>query len=169
MTITCDRWKQIAFSSEYYRSGPEDPGPPGLDGDHAGRPGRAGVCAPRGTSSMDTLARAPPAIAVCSDSHTGCLVLFQQGQVDAITGDDTVLAGLAAQDPYAEVPEQKAFTDEPYGLGINARTSTSSASSTPSWRTCATDGEWTEIYDRWLRRRPGPGAGAAEGRLRPVG
>ena len=53
-----------------------------------------------------------------ADNHTGCLVLFQQGEVAAITGDDTVLAGLAAQDPYAVVPDQRAFTAEPYGLGI---------------------------------------------------
>ena len=60
----------------------------------------------------------PKAIAVGADNHTGCLVLFQSGEVDAITGDDTVLAGLAAQDPYAVVPDQKAFTAEPYGLGV---------------------------------------------------
>ena len=52
-------------------------------------------------------------------------MLFQNGEVDAITGDDTVLAGLAAQDPYAVVPDQKAFTAEPYGLGVQQpRTST---------------------------------------------
>ena len=85
--------------------GPEDPRPPRLEGDHRS-PDLAGqrVCAPNGTSSMDNLeeavARRP--IAVGADSHTGCLVLFQQGAVDAITGDDTVLAGLAAQDPYAD-------------------------------------------------------------------
>jgi polar amino acid transport system substrate-binding protein len=49
------------------------------------------------------------------------LVLFQEGKVAAITGDDTVLAGLAAQDPYAVVPDQRAFTAEPYGLGFNEK------------------------------------------------
>ena len=41
-------------------------------------------------------------------THTGCLVLFQNGEVDAIAGDDTVLAGLVAQDPYAVVPQMPA-------------------------------------------------------------
>ena len=52
-------------------------------------------------------------------THTGCLVLLQQGKADAITGDDTVLAGLAAQDPNTVVTSAKAITVEPYGLGVN--------------------------------------------------
>ena len=46
-------------------------------------------------------------------------MLFQQGKVDAITGDDTILAGFAAQDPYAKVVGD-AFSDEPYGIGVAA-------------------------------------------------
>jgi polar amino acid transport system substrate-binding protein len=122
MTMTCDRWKQIAFSSEYYRAGQKILVRQGSKARTLADLADQRVCAPNGTSSMDTLRRLQPdAVAVGSDSHTGCLVLFQQGKVDAITGDDTVLAGLAAQDPYAEVPEQKAFTAEPYGLGMNAK------------------------------------------------
>ena len=45
------------------------------------------------------------------------MVLFQQGAVDSVTGDDTVLAGFVAQDPYAKVVGPP-LTDEPYGLGI---------------------------------------------------
>ena len=41
---------------------------------------------------------------------------MQQGEADAATGDDTVLAGFAAQDPNTEVVGEQ-FTDEPYGLG----------------------------------------------------
>ena len=121
MTINCDRWKQIAFSTEYYRSGQKILVRKGSKANSITDLNGQRVCAPKGTSSMDNLIKlAPKAIPVGADSHTGCLVLFQQGQVDAITGDDTVLAGLAAQDPYAVVPEQKAFTAEPYGLGFNS-------------------------------------------------
>ena len=75
-----------------------------------------------------------------SDTHTGCLVLFQQGKVDAITGDDTILAGLAAQDPYAFVVKAPAFTSEPYGLGISKTHPSSSSSSTACWHRCARTG-----------------------------
>ena len=111
MTINCDRWKQIAFSTEYYRSGQKILVRKGSKANSIKDLDGQKVCAPIGTSSMDNLIKeAPKAIPVGADTHTGCLVLFQEGQVAAITGDDTVLAGLAAQDPYAVVPEQRAFT-----------------------------------------------------------
>ena len=37
------------------------------------------------------------------DDISDCMVLFQQGTVDSVTGDDTVLAGFVAQDPYAKI------------------------------------------------------------------
>ena len=89
MTITCDRWKRIAFSSEYYRSGQKvlvrkgektDSGAPisGME-DLAGKK----VCAPTGTTSMNKLRTFTDVEAVGADTHTGCLVLFQEGAVDA--------------------------------------------------------------------------------------
>jgi polar amino acid transport system substrate-binding protein len=157
MTINCDRWKEIAFSTEYYRSGQKILVRKGskansikdLDGDK--------VCAPKGTSSMDNLIKeAPKAIPVGADNHTGCLALFQQGEVAAITGDDTVLAGLAAQDPYAVVPKQKAFTAEPYGLGFNEDDVDFVRFVNASLDQMRTDGEWTRIYNKWLRDALGP-------------
>ena len=75
------------------------------DGDRASRTwtGKR-VCAPEGTTTLERLQETYPGVeAVSAPTHTGCLVLFQQGKVDAITGDDTILAGFVAQDPYAKV------------------------------------------------------------------
>ena len=48
------------------------------------------VCAPAGSTSLDKLKTFPEVTVVTAATHTGCLVKFQQGQADAITGDDTV-------------------------------------------------------------------------------
>jgi len=156
MTINCTRWQQIAFSAEYYHSGqkvlvPLDSKAQTLD-DLSGKR----VCAPNGSTSMDKLAEFRDVIKVGADTHTGCLVMFQQGKVDAITGDDTVLAGLAAQDPYAKVTKVRAFTAEPYGLGI--------AKTHPEFvrfvnmvlEDAKADGQWKKAYDRWLAADLGP-------------
>jgi polar amino acid transport system substrate-binding protein len=157
MTITCDRWEQIAFSSEYYRSGQKILVRKGSKTKSISDLGGQKVCAPKGTSSMDNLIKtAPKAIPVAADNHTGCLALFQQGEVAAITGDDTVLAGLAAQDPYAVVPAQKAFTAEPYGLGFNKDDVDLVRFVNARLAQMRTDGEWTRIYNRWLREALGP-------------
>jgi polar amino acid transport system substrate-binding protein len=157
MTINCTRWQQIAFSSEYYRSGQKILVRRGSKVTTVDKLAGQRVCAPNSTSSMDNLKRlSPKAIAVGSDNHTGCLVLFQQGDVDAITGDDTVLAGLAAQDPYAIVPDSKAFTDEPYGLGFNARQVDLVRFANARLAQMRGNGEWKAIYDRWLRDALGP-------------
>jgi polar amino acid transport system substrate-binding protein len=157
MTINCDRWKDIAFSTEYYRSGQKILVRKGSKANSVTDLSGQKVCAPIGTSSMDNLIKeAPEAIPVGADTHTGCLVLFQEGQVAAITGDDTVLAGLAAQDPYAVVPDQRAFTAEPYGLGFNAKDVDFVRFVNARLDEMRTDGEWRSIYNRWLRDVLGP-------------
>ena len=49
---------------------------------------------------------------------TDCLVKLQQGQVAAITTDNSILEGLAAQDPFTKIVGPY-LTDEPYGLAIS--------------------------------------------------
>ncbi|HSO64610.1 MAG TPA: glutamate ABC transporter substrate-binding protein [Ornithinibacter sp.] len=156
MTITCARWEEIAFSSEYYRSGQKvlvrlgattDSGGPitGIE-DLAGTK----VCAPNGSTSMDKLRTFTDIEAVGADTHTGCLVLFQQGAVDGITGDDTVLAGLASQDPYADVVQAPAFTAEPYGLGVNQDNVDFVQFVNGVLQDMRADGRWTKSYNTWL-------------------
>ena len=160
MTMTCGRWEQIGFSEEYYHSGQKILVRQGSD--ITGLDSLAGqkVCAPNGTSSMDNLIRlAPDAEPVGAVNHTGCLVLFQAGEVDAITGDDTVLAGLAAQDPYAVVLDEAAFSDEPYGIGVNKDATDLAAFINGVLEQMRSDGRWTESYDRWLAPHLGAGTG----------
>lgn len=151
MTINCDRWGQIAFSSEYYRAGQKVLVPLGskatgledLDGKR--------VCAPSGSTSIDALRKFPRVIPVPADTHTGCLVLFQQGKADAITGDDTVLAGLAAQDPYAQVIRAKAFSSEPYGLAMSKDDPDLVRFVNSVLEQLRTNGQWKASYDRWFK------------------
>ncbi len=150
MTMTCARWDQIAFSSEYYHAGQKVLVARGSTAvtleDLRGKR----VCAPAGTSSLDKLRSVNGPIVVTSDNHTGCLVLFQQGKADAITGDDTVLAGLAAQDPYAVVTDAPAISDEPYGLGFNKEDVYFVRYVNTVLAQLRSDGEWKTIYDTWL-------------------
>jgi polar amino acid transport system substrate-binding protein len=155
MTITCARWEQIAFSAEYYRSGQKVLVPLGSSARSLDDLDGARVCAPAGSTSLDKLADFPEVVPVSAVTHTDCLVKFQQGEVDAITGDDTVLAGLAAQDPYAQVVGQ-AFTAEPYGLGIASEHVDLVRFVNGVLAQAEADGRWAQSYDRWLAGALGP-------------
>lgn len=159
MTITCARWEQIAFSAEYYRSGQKVLVPLGSSATSLADLGGQRVCAPAGSTSIDNLADYPDVIAVPGTTHTDCLVKFQRGEVDAITGDDTVLAGLAAQDPYAQVVGD-AFTAEPYGLGMNAEDVDFVRFVNAVLAQAVADGRWTASYDQWLAEALGPAPAA---------
>ncbi|MEO6145326.1 MAG: glutamate ABC transporter substrate-binding protein [Dermatophilaceae bacterium] len=156
MTINCARWARIDFSTEYYLAGQKVLVAKGSTvkamADLKGKK----VCAPNGSTSMDKLKTFAGLIPVGSDTHTGCLVLFQEGKVDAITGDDTVLAGLAAQDPYAFVVKAPAFTAEPYGLGISKKNPDFVKFVNGVLEQIRTDGQWTTAYNTWLKDALGP-------------
>ncbi|MDV3220483.1 glutamate ABC transporter substrate-binding protein [Intrasporangium sp.] len=160
MTMTCARWQEIAFSAEYYHSGQKllvakDPGGAVPDTGLEDLEGKR-VCAPRGTSTLEKLRTVSGVEAVPAVDHTGCLVLFQQGKADAITGDDTVLAGLAAQDPYTVVSSAPAITDEPYGLGFNKEDVYLTRYVNRLLADMKADGRWKAIYNRWLAEPLGP-------------
>jgi polar amino acid transport system substrate-binding protein len=132
MTINCPRWQgpangtvdasapnAINFSSEYYLAGQRvlvraDSSATSID-----QLKDATVCVPAGSTNVGAAQKRGIKHLVQQAEVGDCLVLFQEGEVDAITGDDTVLAGFADQDPFARIVGD-AFTQEPYGLGINA-------------------------------------------------
>lgn len=162
MSMTCARWSQIAFSAEYYQSGLKILVPDNAAGrtitSLAQLKGKK-VCAPTGTSTIDFI-ETQGVVPVGAATHTACLVLFQQGKVDAIAGDDTVLAGLVAQDPYAYVPKIRAVTSEPYGLGFNKADVTFTKFTNTLLDQMKADGRWKAIYDRWFATPLGPAPAA---------
>ena len=157
MTINCSRWKDIAFSAEYYHSGQKllvrtdlktaTGAPVQSLSELSGQT----VCTQARSTSLDNLRTNFPSVKpITADTATGCLVLFQQGKAVGITGDDTVLAGQVAQDPYARVTTAPAFSDEPYGLGMNKDQVDLVRFVNGVLQQMKTDGRWQESYRKWL-------------------
>ncbi|MDJ0111300.1 transporter substrate-binding domain-containing protein, partial [Rhodococcus erythropolis] len=85
------------------------------------------------------------------------LVVLQQGQVDAISTDDTILAGLASQDPYLMMVGGSLGV-EPYGIGVNKDNPDLVRFVNGTLERIRGDGTWNRIYDRWLSvLGPSPG------------
>ena len=150
LTINCARWQSIAFSTEYYAAGQKVLVASNSPAENIEGLSGQKVCAPAGTTTLSRLTEQYPEVeAVSAATHTECLVLFQQGKVDAITGDDTILAGFAAQDPYAKVVGP-AFSSEPYGLGMPAASLDLVSFVNGVLDRMRADGTWTSIYNKWL-------------------
>ena len=150
MTVNCVRWQKIAFSSQYFDAGQKilvrtdskATGIADLDGKR--------MCAAKGSTNIDNLKNYPKVKVVPVDDISDCMVLFQQGAVESVTGDDTVLAGFVAQDPYAKIVGAP-LTSEPYGLGI-ARTHPEFVQFVNSiLQRLRADGTWKQMYTRWLQ------------------
>jgi polar amino acid transport system substrate-binding protein len=155
MTVNCERWQQIAFSSQYFdagqkilvRSDSPATGIADMDGKR--------MCAATGSTNIENLKNYPKVKVTPVDDISDCMVLFQQGAVDSVTGDDTVLAGFVAQDPYAKIVGPP-LTSEPYGLGI-ARTHPEFVRFVNSiLERMRADGTWTQMYQQWLHPTAAP-------------
>ncbi len=151
MTMTCERWQQILFSTEYLTSRQRllvNRGS-GIESftDLAGRK----VCATKGSTSLRVIAKAAShPVPVGTDSTLDCLVLLQQGQVDAVSTIDVLLAGLAAQDPGTTIVG-RALSNEPAGIGIPKGSPDVVRFVNAQLERIRADGTWKRIYQRWLR------------------
>lgn len=148
MTITCQRWGSIDFSSVYYESGQKVLVREGEEGDINQMAPETQLCAASGTTSLEAI-EAAGVTPVAVPGWTDCLVLFQQGEVDGISTDDTILAGLAAQDPFAVVAGEL-FSEEPYGIGSSKEFPEFTRFINAVLEEARADGTWQELYDLWL-------------------
>jgi polar amino acid transport system substrate-binding protein len=159
-TINCRRRAQIAFSSEYFTSAQrllvrtDDP-VTSIEGMGGRR-----VCAAAGSTSIDNINAlpAPKPIAVPVVQQADCLVLLQQGRVDAVSTDDTILVGMAAQDPNVHITGAP-FSKEPYGLGLPPGHDDWVRYVNAVLADVRSSGRWSQIYDRWLSDVLGPDPG----------
>jgi polar amino acid transport system substrate-binding protein len=150
MTINCARWQQVNFSTEYYHAGQKVLVPKSSTANGIDDLGGKGVCAAAGSTSIANIANAKSKpVAVSVPDWTDCLVMLQQGQVDAISTDDTILAGLAAQDPTVKLVGP-AFTNEPYGLGIAPKDDDFTRFVNGVLAKIRANGRLQAIYQRWL-------------------
>ena len=119
MTITCERLQQVDFSTVYFDAGQRVLVQTNSRAKSIADLGGKKVCATTGSTSIANIKAAPShPIPVAVPYWTDCLVLLQQGDVAAISTDDSILAGLAAQDPWTKIVGPR-FSNEPYGLAIS--------------------------------------------------
>ncbi len=163
MTTNCARWEQVDFSTVYFEAGQrvlvgKDSAVTRIE-DLGERP----VCAATGSTSLDNIGKVSTGpVPVARADFGQCLVAMQLGEVDAVSTDDTILAGLAAQDPYAKVVGPR-FTSEPYAIAVGKDHREFTEFVNAVLERLRADGTWKSIHDRWLKASgPAPAPPAAK-------
>jgi polar amino acid transport system substrate-binding protein len=117
---TCQRWQYVNFSAQYYGAHQDvlvrRDSPIKQVRDLNGRT----VCATAGSTSITNIKNVAPQAEIYPVAlRTDCLVALEEGTVDAITADNTILAGFQTQDPDNTRLLGAHLEDEHYGMAIN--------------------------------------------------
>jgi glutamate transport system substrate-binding protein len=83
-------------------------------------------------------------------NYSQCVDQLLAGQVDAVTTDDAILKGYAAQDPQHLKVVGKPFSQEPYGVGLPHGDDALRAKMNDILEAAAQDGTWQRIYHATL-------------------
>lgn len=150
MSITCERRKQVDFSTEYLSANQRILAPRDSAIRQAGDLSGKRVCAVKDTTSRKRVQQIqPPVHLVDVVTWADCLVALQQRQVDAVSTDDSILAGLVSQDPYLHIVGPS-MNQEPYGIGINKDNPGLVRFVNGTLERIRRDGTWNTLYRKWL-------------------
>ncbi|WP_022894781.1 glutamate ABC transporter substrate-binding protein [Agromyces subbeticus] len=117
-TINDKRKEVVSFAGPYYLAGQSiltlaDNDDIKSEEDLVGQP----VCSVTGSTPAANLKELGAEV-LETDTYTNCLEPLRSGQVVAVSTDNVILAGLAAQNEGEFKVVGKPFTEEPYGIGL---------------------------------------------------
>jgi glutamate transport system substrate-binding protein len=157
--ITAKRKELIDFAGPYYIAGQslmvQAGNPAGIHrpDDLAGK----SVCSVEGSTASTTIRELVPAAElVLFDSFGKCADALQNGQVQAVTTDYTILAGLRSLDPDGFELVGAPFTKEPYGIGIAKGREDLVGFVNQTLQQSFDDGEWAAAWNRTAGKMLGP-------------
>jgi glutamate transport system substrate-binding protein len=119
-SITDNRKKLVDFAGPYFVTGQgvlvkKDNSAIKSEKDLAGK----NVCSATGSTPIQNIkANFPNTKTTEFDTYSQCVEALKSGQVDAVTTDQAILLGYAAQDPDSLKVVGEPFTTEKYGVGL---------------------------------------------------
>lgn len=147
-TINDERKKVVSFAGPYYEAGQsiltladnkDIQGPDDLAGKK--------VCTVSGsTPETNLLQKFPDTEVVPFGAYSDCLDPLRNGQVDAMSTDNVILAGFANDDPTFEVRGDP-FTEEPYGIGLALEDTDFRMWIDDVLEESVQDGTWTDAWE----------------------
>mgnify|MGYP000906760109 FL=1 len=151
-SITDDRKKKVSFAGPYFIAGQDllvaaansdITGPDSLNGKK--------LCSVKGSTSAKKIQDgfANQVQLKEYDTYSKCVEALASGAVDAVTTDNVILAGFAAQSQYAGKFKVvgKTFSEERYGVGINQGDTKLCTAINAALEKMVSDGSWQKALD----------------------
>ncbi|MFD4600006.1 glutamate ABC transporter substrate-binding protein [Streptomyces sp. NPDC058464] len=112
------------------------------------------LCSVTGSTSAQNIQQtiAPKANLKVVSTYSECIAGLQSGSVDAVTTDDSILAGFAAQDKYKDQFKLTGLklSNENYGIGVKKGDSTTVDKINKALEKMVSDGSWQKAVDKNL-------------------
>ncbi|MFB8281024.1 glutamate ABC transporter substrate-binding protein [Nocardia colli] len=148
-SITEQRKDRVAFAGPYYVAGQsllvradntDISGPDGLRGKK--------VCSAKGSTSAQNIEKNFPDTQIHTfDTYSLCLEGLRSGGWDAVTTDDLILAGYAAQSAGAFKLVGRPFSTENYGIGMKKGDKALRVEVNNAIEKMIMDGTWKRVFD----------------------
>lgn len=150
-SITDERKEKVSFAGPYFIAGQDllvatdakITGPKDLDGKK--------LCSVTGSTSADNVKKEVPGVNLQEfDTYSKCAEAVSKGQLDALTTDDTILAGYAAQDQYKGKLKVVGapFSEERYGVGLKKGDTELCEQVNEALTKMVDDGEWDKAVEK---------------------
>ncbi len=117
------------------------------------------VCSVTGSTPLQNVQKqqlTEPANVVAFQTYGQCVDQLMSNQVDAVTTDDAILKGYAAQSPDKLKVVGAAFSTEPYGIGLPKDDKAIRNKVNDIMQASFDDGTWQKIYDGTLGKSGSP-------------
>ncbi|AZQ73894.1 MULTISPECIES: glutamate ABC transporter substrate-binding protein [Streptomyces] len=153
-TINDERKKQVGFAGPYYVAGQDllvkadssIKGPDDLKGKK--------VCSVTGSTPLKRIKEAKYGVAEAKaqQGYQLCVQELVNGSVDAVTTDDSILKGYAAENKGALKVVGNPFSKEPYGVGLKKDDTALREAVNKAIEAHEKSGDWKKAYDATLGR-----------------
>ncbi|WP_018297267.1 glutamate ABC transporter substrate-binding protein [Corynebacterium lubricantis] len=150
MSISRDRQNSVSFSTPYLESNLRMLVPRGSNVRSMDTLGHGTVCVANGSTAVDVARlEAPDSTLLLTESWADCLLALQQFHADAVLADDTILSGMAAQDPSTEMVSLPLYRQQ-YGVAVKLGNDNLVRQINSTMERIRRDGTWWRIYNDWL-------------------
>lgn len=150
-SITDERKQKVSFAGPYFLAG-QDLLVRADDSSITGPDSLAGkkLCSVTGSTSAQKVKDAVPDVNLQEfGTYSECVTALAAGSIDAVTTDDTILAGYAAQEQYAGQLKVvgNPFSEERYGIGLKKGDTELCQQVTDAINSMIDDGAWQKAVD----------------------